>query len=248
MSATFPAALCDDESSNRGKFKTYTQGTPMLVANRDRVEPPKGDATDGSDDDEDEVDDELEDEFFIVKTIKKHYVDGDGALKFLVQWEGYESKKDWTWEPEGNLKVSGEEILNEYFNKIGGRHKIFKESDKAVQTRKRRRATNSTTNTTAKRLQGNEAYLADKTSPATVKNWSPPSGSWEDEIETIDACEDGGNGKLVVFLIWKNGEKTKHVTKTIYKKCPQKMLQFYERHVKIIGNENKALGDGAGTF
>ncbi|KAL6402738.1 hypothetical protein AUP68_14073 [Ilyonectria robusta] len=183
---------------------------------------------DGSDEDEDEVDDELEGEVddeleddFIVKTIKNHYVDRDGALKFLVQWEGYESKKDWTWEPEDNLKVSGEEILNEYFNKIGGRHKIFKESDKAAQTRKRRRATNSTTNTTAKRLQGNEAHLADKTSPTTVKNWSPPSGSWEDEIETIDACEDGGNGKLVVFLIWKNGEKTKQ---TIYKKCPQKVV------------------------
>ncbi|KAH8657253.1 chromo domain-like protein [Ilyonectria robusta] len=168
---------------------------------------------------------------FIVKTIKNHYVDRDGALKFLVQWEGYESKKDWTWEPEANLKVSGEEILNEYFNKIGGRHKIFKVSDKAAQTRKRRRGTNSTTNTTAKRLQGNEAHLADKTSSATVKNWSPPSGSWEDEIETIDACEDGGNGKLVVFLIWKNGEKTKHDTQTIYKKCPQKMLQFYEHHI-----------------
>jgi chromobox protein 1 len=165
------------------------------------------------------------------------------------------------------FRVSGEEILNEYFHKIGGRHKIFKQSDKAFQTRKRRRATNSTTNTTAKRLQGNEAHLADKTSPATVKNWTPPSGSWEDEIETIDACEDGGNGKLVVFLVWKNGEKTKHATQTIYKKCPQKvihsssphrlvgflvdtkqMLQFYERHIKIIRNENKALGDGASAF
>ncbi|KAH6984014.1 hypothetical protein EDB80DRAFT_756854 [Ilyonectria destructans] len=196
----------------------------MLVANLDRVEARKGDTMDGSDEDEDEVDNELEDEFFIVKTIKNHYVDRDGALKFLVQWEGYESKKDWTWEPEDNLKVSGEEILNEYFNKIGGRHKIFKESNKAAQTRKRRRATNSATNTTAKRLQGNEAHLADKTSPATVKNWSPPSGSWEDEIETIDACEDGSNEKLVVFLIWKNGEKTKHDTQTIYKKCPQKVV------------------------
>ncbi|KAH6985512.1 hypothetical protein EDB80DRAFT_656049 [Ilyonectria destructans] len=233
MRAKFPGALCDNESSNRGKFKTCTQGSSMLVANRDRVEAPKGDTMDGSDKDEDEVDDELEEEFFIVKTIKNHYVDRDGALKFLVHWEGYESQKDWTWEPEGNLKVSGEEILNEYFNKIGGRHKIVKESDQAAQNRKRRRATNSTTKTTTKRLQGNETHLADKTSPATVKNWSPPSGSWEDEIDTIDACEDGGNGKLVVFLIWKNGEKTKHDTQTIYKKCPQKMLQFYERHIVI---------------
>jgi chromobox protein 1 len=66
--------------------------------------------------------------------------------------------------------------------------------------------------------------LADKTLPATEKDWSPPSGSWEDEIEIIDAREVGGNGKLVVYLIWKNGEKTKHDTQIIYKKCPQKVV------------------------
>ncbi|KAH6960079.1 chromo domain-like protein [Ilyonectria sp. MPI-CAGE-AT-0026] len=185
---------------------------------------------------------------FIVETIKNHYVDKDGVLKFQVKWKGYNSKKDLTWEPEANLKVSGDAILNAYFDKVGGRDKIFEESDKAVKTRKRRRATNGTTGTTGKRLQGNEVHLADKTLPATEKNWSPPSGSWEDEIGTIDACEVGGNGKLVVYLIWKNGEKTKHETQIIYKKYPQKMLQFYERHIKIIGIENKAVGEGTGAF
>lgn len=27
-----------------------------------------------------------------------------GTLKFQVKWEGYESKKDLTWEPEENLQ------------------------------------------------------------------------------------------------------------------------------------------------
>jgi chromobox protein 1 len=91
---------------------------------------------------------------------------------------------------------------------------------------------------------------------AAVKKWSPPSGSWEDEIEKIDGCEEDDNGKLIVYLIWKNGQKTNHVTQIIYKKCPQKvvhsfvipiacrfrvnttqMLQFYEEHVRIIGKE-----------
>jgi chromobox protein 1 len=56
-----------------------------------------------------------------------------------------------------------------------------------------------------------------------MKKWSPPSGSWEDEIEKIDACEDD-NGKLIVYLIWKNGQKTNHETQIIYEKCPQKVL------------------------
>lgn len=30
-------------------------------------------------------------------------------------------------------------------------------------------------------------------------------------------------GKLVVFLNWKNGKKTKHNTDVIYRRCPQKV-------------------------
>ncbi|GAO13334.1 hypothetical protein UVI_02013470 [Ustilaginoidea virens] len=41
---------------------------------------------------------------FIVEAIKSHMVDEDGSLKFQVKWEGYESKKDMTWEPEENLE------------------------------------------------------------------------------------------------------------------------------------------------
>jgi chromobox protein 1 len=72
-------------------------------------------------------------------------------------------------------------------------------------------------------LRQNKAHVTDETLLATAKKWSPPSGSWEDEIEMIDACEEDDNGKLIVYLIWKNGQKTKHDTKIIYKKCPQKV-------------------------
>jgi chromobox protein 1 len=61
--------------------------------------------------------------------------------------------------------------------------------------------------------------------PASAKanSWSPPSGSWDDHIESIDACEDESTGKLIVYLNWKNGQKTKHGTEVIYKRCPQKV-------------------------
>ncbi|KAM6514047.1 hypothetical protein FALCPG4_015223 [Fusarium falciforme] len=234
-----PAALSDDKCANQTKSTALTQesqrstlNSALSVADRDKVEAPNGVTTD--DGDQEEGDDEFEDEFFIVETIKNHVIDNDGILKLLVKWEGFDSKKDWTWEPEDNLKVSGDEILNEYYGKIGGRAKIFEESSRAAKTKKRRRATNDTSGTMPKQLQRKEAHIADETLSATAKQWSPPSGSWEDEIETIDGCEEDDNGKLVVYLIWKNGQKTKHDTQVIYKKCPQKMLQFYEQHVKII--------------
>ncbi|KAG7000332.1 hypothetical protein FOFC_03508 [Fusarium oxysporum] len=111
-----PPALHDDESLNQGKaFTTKSQGSrrstsnsTLSVANRGKVEAPEGVITDEND--KEEADGELEDEFFIVETIKNHFIDED------VKWEGFDSKNDLTWEPEDNLKVSGDEILNEYFD------------------------------------------------------------------------------------------------------------------------------------
>ncbi|RBA18697.1 hypothetical protein FPRO05_10345 [Fusarium proliferatum] len=140
---------------------------------------------------------------------------------------------------------SAQEILDAYFEKFGGREKLFEEHETASKTKKRRRATtNGTPSTTSTAKRSRREHPANSATPATAKIWSPPAGSWEEEIETIDACEDEGSGKLIVYLIWKNGRKTKHDTDVIYKKCPQKMLRFYERHVKIIRDENKALVDG----
>lgn len=66
-------------------------------------------------------------------------------------------------------------------------------------------------------------HPASSTPPISSKKWAPPSGSWEDEIALIDACEQEDDGRLVVYLNWKNGQKTKHDTDVIYKKCPQKV-------------------------
>ncbi|KAF9772744.1 hypothetical protein IL306_009527 [Fusarium sp. DS 682] len=107
---------------------------------------------------------------------------------------------------------------------MSGRDKIFEESNRAAKTKKRRRTTNGIFSTRPKRLQRNEAHVGNKTLLAAMKKWSPPSGSWEDEIEKIDACEEEDNGKLIVYLIWKNGQKTNHETQIIYEKCPQKVL------------------------
>ncbi|KAL3956463.1 hypothetical protein ACCO45_009309 [Purpureocillium lilacinum] len=203
----------------------------------------EGDEGDEGDEDDEEAGD-LEEDEFIVEAVKKHMIDDDGSLKFLVKWEGWEKKSDMTWEPEDNLLESASEILEEYLRSIGGRDSIFEETEKAARGKKRGRASTGTTTATKRsRKNGAAAHPADSTPPASSKKWSPPAGSWEDEIESIDACEDEGNGKLVVYLIWKNGRKTKHETSVIYKKCPQKMLQFYERHVKIIRDEVRTAAD-----
>ncbi|KAF5257290.1 hypothetical protein FOXYS1_12193 [Fusarium oxysporum] len=69
------------------------------------------------------------------------------------------------------------------------------------------------------------------------EQWTPPPGSWEEYIE-IDDCQGDNDGNLIVYLAWKNGQRTKHGTQVIYEKCPQKMLRYYENHIKIIGKED----------
>ncbi|PFH55388.1 hypothetical protein XA68_18437 [Ophiocordyceps unilateralis] len=231
----------DDEIASEGQaepMRKMTKAQPKAQATPDD-EGEDGDDNGDGDEDEDEDDEDLGEDEFIVEAIKKHMVDEDGSLKFLVKWEGWNKKSDMTWEPEDNLMDSASEILIEYYRQIGGRDSIFEESQVASRSKKRGRASTGTA-TSTKRPRKNGLHPADSTPPASTKKWSPPAGSWEDEIESIDACEDEGSGRLAVYLIWKNGRKTKHDTSVIYKKCPQKMLQFYEMHVKIIRDENQA--------
>ncbi|OAA70262.1 chromo domain-containing protein [Cordyceps fumosorosea ARSEF 2679] len=205
------------------------------------------DAENGNDDDDDD-DEEGDEDVFIVEAIKKHMIDEDGSLKFHVKWEGYDKKADMTWEPEENLEESANEILEEYFNKIGGRDSIFKETAKALSGKKRGRKGSSAVaggvsadpTPTKRSRKSNGTHPSQSTPPASTKPWSPPAGSWEEAIQSIDACHDEGSGNLMVYLVWKNGKKTKHTTQVIYAKCPQKMLQFYEQHIKIVKPEEES--------
>ncbi|RBQ83200.1 hypothetical protein VDGD_05590 [Verticillium dahliae] len=199
-----------------------------------------GDAEDVADvkegDDEDDADEDGDEEVFIVEKIISHKVEDGDQLLFKVKWEGYSKKADQTWEPESNLTEGAPEIIAEYYKSVGSRAMILEESRKGKETKKRGRPASSTPASSSKRARKSRDHPSDSTPPAsaTANTWKPPSGSWEDDVTTIDACEDEETGKLIVYLNWKNGQKTKHTTDVIYKRCPQKMLQFYERHIRII--------------
>lgn len=256
-----PPALSDDEASDVADYPEVDMddetGSPSVVGDDDDDDSPPAPATNGKktkeepkivvdeeDEDGDEDDEEIEE--YIVESIKQHMIDETGNIKFQVKWEGYDSKKDLTWEPEENLAETADEILEEYYKAIGGREAAFAESEKAARGKKRGRQSTGARGAAApaKRSRKNATHPG-ATSPPATKKWTPPSGSWEDEIEKIDACEEEGSGKLVVYLNWKNGHKTKHETAVIYKKCPQKMLQFYEKHVRYVKQAEAEAGAGA---
>ncbi|OHE97974.1 chromo domain-containing protein [Colletotrichum orchidophilum] len=216
--------------------------------NGDAAKPVKPDSAEAGDEEEEEEeeeeegdeDDNLEADEYVVEKILDHQVADDGTVNFRVKWEGYSKKADQTWEPEDSLKEGASEILEEYLRKLGGREALFEEKTKAKTTKKRGRAgaSSSTPPASSKKSKRN-GHPAEATPPASAKEakskaWTLPSGSWEDGVESIDACEDEESGSIIIYLNWRNGQKTKHPKEVVYKRCPQKMLQFYEKHIRII--------------
>jgi chromobox protein 1 len=102
----------------------------------------------------------------------------------------------------------------------------MEEAQTALKTKKRGRPSMGTpVNGTKRRRNG--SHPASTTPPASsTRAWKPPAGSWEDHVESIDACHDENTGKLIVYLTWKDGQKTQHDTKVIYQRCPQKVCTY----------------------
>lgn len=250
-----PPAISDDEASDVGDVSVPLPSTrakkPLSKLEDDvddEMEDVRGDIKNGVDDhegDEEGDAENLEEDEYIVEKILAHVVEPDGKLKFKVKWEGYEKKSDQTWEDDENLKENASDVLEEYLKSVGGREKILEDAKTALKTKKRGRPAASTpTNGTKRRRNG--SHPASETPPASsTRAFKPPVGSWEDEVESIDACHDEVTGKLIVYLTWKNGQKTQHDTQIVYKRCPQKMLQFYERHVKIVMSSDGAVKEEA---
>ncbi|KAI0378997.1 heterochromatin protein one [Hypomontagnella monticulosa] len=243
-----PPAISDDEASDVGEVsvplpstRVKRSSTGLKDENNDdgaldaiKSDTKNGDNEQNDEDDEDGEGEDLEEDEFIVEKILAHVVEPDGTLKYKVKWEGYEKKSDQTWEDDDNLRENASEVLKEYLESVGGREKILADSKSATKTKKRGRPAAGGTPTNGAKRRRNGSHPASETPPTTGRAWKPPVGSWEDEVEAVDACHDETTGKLLVYLTWRNGHKTHHDTKVVYQRCPQKMLQFYERHVKIV--------------
>ncbi|KAK0703230.1 hypothetical protein B0T26DRAFT_756795 [Lasiosphaeria miniovina] len=180
-------------------------------------------------------DEELANDEYVVEKIISHMVNAKGKLLFQVKWEGYEKKSDRTWETEENLTENASLIVEEYIQSAGGRGKVSKGTANP-KGKKRRRQSTRTPPATRKRSKKKGEDLADEDTPLTPEKgqWTPPTGSWENHIALLEAYEDEDTRKLIIEVTWKNGHKTEHDTSVIYSRCPQKMLQYYERQIRII--------------
>jgi len=63
--------------------------------------------------------------------------------------------------------------------------------------------------------------------PSTLTNWEEAV----DDVETVERNpKDSG---LLIYLNWKNGHRTRHPASVANFMCPQKIIRFYEEHLKF---------------
>ncbi|KNB16745.1 hypothetical protein FOXG_14828 [Fusarium oxysporum f. sp. lycopersici 4287] len=166
------------------------------------------------------------DSIYLVDSIQDHFVDEDGCMYFQVKWQGHESSKEWTWEPQTNLEIEDDMLVKEYFESLAKRRKrvrrsVKKQPSPSVATRGigcgRRNERHRTV------PSGRTAKLA----------WEPPRGSWEHEPFHIDGCEGDNAETLMIYITWLGGHKTRHKVDVLCKKCPQKMLRYLDQYVSM---------------
>ncbi|KAL3421724.1 Chromo domain-containing protein 2 [Phlyctema vagabunda] len=223
------------------------KATPVQVEPEPEPEPEPEEEEDEDDEplkveSEGDDDEDLEEDEYVVEAIKKHLISAEtGEILFDVKWEGYEKASDRTWEPEANLMETATDIVLAYLEKHGGREAILEEfnakNTETATKRKRGRQSNGTGS--AKKPKKEISHPRSGSPPASLaeKKFTPPKGNWEEEVVGIDACE-GGEGKVVVYLTWQSGDKSQHPLHQVYKRCPQKMLKFYESHLVFKKTES----------
>lgn len=119
-----------------------------------------------------------------------------------------------------------QEVLQEYFKKIGGRpekptkkrkslaEKVSSTPDKPA---KKGRKVNSVNVGTPDR----------EASPEDLPDWVPTTDDWDNELQYISTISRDPDGDgLVVYLEWKNGRKSRASLQTCYERCPQKVRKY----------------------
>ncbi|PVU86799.1 hypothetical protein BB561_006539 [Smittium simulii] len=63
----------------------------------------------------------------------------------------------------------------------------------------------------------------------------PEDESWESYIDFIEAIDRVPEIGLMIYVKWKSGKKSVHPSSVINKRCPQKIIKFYEERLRFTG-------------
>ncbi|KAF9901668.1 hypothetical protein EC991_005800 [Linnemannia zychae] len=218
---------------------------------------------DGSDDDEegDEDEEDRESEYEVEMVVGHKHV--KGKLHYHIKWNGYSSDDNSWEDQDNVFCTDLIEAYWKRHEEAGGSRSDLKGIPKkdlgrpikangtatAKKSLKNRSGYATVEMAPAKRQKTSSAPKdAPKVAPKDVRKsddvgmnvdlsgskWTPPKNwaSWENKVETIQTVERI-NQQLLIRLAWKGGKETQHPIEEAHQKCPQKLIQFYESHIKF---------------
>ena len=180
-------------------------------------------------DEDEELDDEEREEpdEYVVEAILDHkFLPGALEPSYKIKWEGFNAKKDQTWEPQENLFPAAKQLLADYHHKIGG---AAEPSSASSGVKKRKSTTSLNKDSTTPEPKRSKRGSSDDDED---RSWTPKGFSWDKEVKEVETIDkDHDTGKLSGMISWQNGKKSKIGLDVCYQKLPQSMLKFYEAHL-----------------
>ncbi|KAM6496821.1 hypothetical protein JOM56_007294 [Amanita muscaria] len=90
------------------------------------------------------------------------------------------------------------------------------------------------TDTTHKTAQESNVAIQDDDQDVVMSDMGSYDSwpSWEDLIRSIDTIEKDDSGKIQVYFTLKSGAKVRESSENCRKRCPQKLISFYEEHLR----------------
>jgi len=201
-------------------------------------------------------DESSEDEEFEVDKILDHKGKGESRM-YLVAWVGYPaSENSWTEEP--NLD-SCKSLLDQYWKEKGpdtnGKKKSGSAAPASGAASKKRK---SLPNGTSARSQPARKKVKEDSSDGSANgkaNIALPKEesdsdedaaaetdinkymdqlNWEEAVSQVITVEkDDINGALRLFVTWEDGSRAWVASDLIYTRAPQKVIAFFESHLKF---------------
>jgi chromobox protein 1 len=129
------------------------------------------------------------------------------------------------------------DLVDEYHEKIGGAPIAPSSSKKKGGKGGKRSAAAATLDSPAPEPKKRGRKPMEAANGVLSKNL--PDGLWEEDIVQIHTVLEevkgeqqvGGDRELLALVEWKNRSKSQHPLKVLRRKCPQRLLDYYEKHL-----------------
>jgi hypothetical protein len=124
------------------------------------------------------------------------------------------------------------EIVQQYHTSIGGLAEDPLKKTKSKQSSRFGSEAKEPPAPAAKRQKRN--ILAPVSSITQEESaWVPTKEDWEPQVVKVEAVERDDSGKLLAYILFKNGKQINVSMDKVYRHCPRPMLRFYEEHLRF---------------